>query len=329
MTHAAPGRPAHNRLGLDYRQPPARRIARPIVDIHTHVRDLATARTFFECAQLYGIGRVYSMTGLAEVDALQAEFGDRIRFIAIPDWRSFSASDEFQRDWLQHLVAFHERGARICKFWVAPPMREKHGFTLEHAFLRPVIERALELEMDFMVHVADPSVWWRPGARYADLARFGSKAQQFDQLRWFLDFVRRRRVIAAHMAGHVEQPEFLEELLKGHPNLFLDCSATKWIVREVAARPADVREFLIRNSQRVLFGSDLVTGPDHDFDHYASRWWAHQMMWESSYDGESPIEDPDAPDPPHLVGLNLPLDVLENLYWSNAVRLGFEPADSN
>jgi hypothetical protein len=71
----------------------------------------------------------------------------------------------------------------------------------------------------------------------------------------------------------------------------------------------------------VLFGSDLVTGTDYDFDHFASRYWAHQMMWESDYRGESPIVDPDAEDPPRLAGLNLPIDVLTRLYRENAQRL--------
>ena len=60
------------------------------------------------------------------------------------------------------------------------------------------------------------------------------------------------------------------------------------------------------------------------------------MLWETNYRGECPIEDPDGGkgfDPrtgefvaakadgvPHLVGLDLPADVLVKLYRTNAER---------
>jgi hypothetical protein len=120
----------------------------------------------------------------------------------------------------------------------------------------------------------------------------------------------------------VEDPDFLQGLLDRHANYVLDTSATKWIVREVARQPERVREFMIRNADRILFGSDLVASDKfREFDHYASRYWAHLQMWETAYRGESPIEDPDAEQPPRLAGVDLPEDVLRALYIENAQRL--------
>lgn len=308
-----------NRLGLDYHAPPTRRVSVPIVDIHSHIYFGSHAERFFEAADRYGIDHVVSMSPLSEVPRLREKYPTRLSFIAIPDWKRFDDNEKHRDGWIQDLAVFREHAARICKFWMAPPMREKHGLTIDHPFLRPVVDAAVQLGYQFMIHAADPSVWWKPGARYADTAKFGTKHDQYRQVEWLLDYVAPRIVIGAHMGGTVEELDFLQGLLDRHPNYRIDTSATKWIVREVARQPAQVRDFVIRNADRVLFGSDLVAADRYlTFDHYASRYWSHQMMWESSYRGESPIEDPDAETPPQLAGVDLPPEVLRKIYAENA-----------
>jgi predicted TIM-barrel fold metal-dependent hydrolase len=316
-----------NRIGLDYRALPARRLPQVrLIDVHTHVRMCPTTDLFFQAAGAYGVERIVSMSPLDDVDALRAAYPGRLDFIAIPRWREFAATDAFRQQWLRDLSAFREKGARVMKFWVAPPLRGQHGLTLEHEFVQPVIREALDLDYNFMIHAGDPSVWWQPGARYADVAKFGTKRDQYRQLEFLLQTVAPRFVIGAHMGGNVEDPDFLQDLLDRYPNYYLDSSATKWIVREVARQPQRVREFVLRNQDRILFGTDLVIADANDFDHYASRYWAHQMMWETPYRGESPIDDPDAEQPPQLAGLDLPADVLKKLYRENALRPGVAPS---
>lgn len=313
---------AANRLGLDYRKAPPRRTAGPIIDIHTHLHDAKNTRLLMEAADAYGIGTIYSMNALEHAADLRAAWGERVRFIAVPRWRDMGMTAAFRDRWIADLGTFRELGARLCKFWMAPPMRERHGLTLGHDFLRPVIDAALGLGYEFMTHIADPSVWWRPGARYSDTSRYGTKTEQYAQLEWFLDYVAPRRVIGAHMGGFVEDLSFLQGLLDRHANYLLDTSATKWIVREVSRQPEATAAFVIRNADRVLFGSDLVASPDYDtFDHYASRYWAQRTMWETDYRGKSPIDDPDAENPPRMAGANLPVEVLEKVYSGNARKL--------
>ncbi len=327
MSQASTGaaaRPDYNRLGLDYRHPPARRTRGPICDIHAHIHAGPQSLTFFEAARLYGITRVYSMSPVDDLTTLRENFGDAMQFIAVPRWRDFGLTDTFRKRWIEELSHFRELGAPLCKFWMAPPMRQRHGLTVDHAFVRPVVDAARELGFHFMIHVADPSVWWQPGARYAETSVFGTKDDQYPQLEWLCDYVAPRIVIAAHLGGSSEDFGRLDGLLRRHANLHLDSSATKWVVREVSRQPDEARDFLIRNAERVLFGSDLVATPNLlEFDHYASRYWAHQQLWESDYRGESPIADPDADGAPQLNGLALPVETLRAIQWGNAVRLGF------
>src|SRR5438128_618341 len=115
--------------------------------------------------------------------------------------------------------------------------------------------------------------------------------------------------------------------MDSNPNLRFDTSATKWQVREVSARRDAVRALICRHPKRFLFGSDLVTRHGLPRDHYVSRYWCHRTLWESAWEGPSPIADPDYKPPagvaatPQLRGLCLPPDVLEQVYHGNAMRL--------
>jgi hypothetical protein len=77
-----------NRFGVDYRAeaasfapPPV-----PIVDAHSHVHGTEAARILRDSMDLYGIERIHSMTRLADVESIRGVLGDRIRFIAVPDF---------------------------------------------------------------------------------------------------------------------------------------------------------------------------------------------------------------------------------------------------
>jgi hypothetical protein len=160
--------------------------------------------------------------------------------------------------------------------------------------------------------------------------------------------------IAAHMGGWPEDLAFLDGLLSRHENLYIDTSATKWVVRELSRHPVSAtRAFFQKWGQqgRVLFGSDLVvmedqlspakTGvspmsdladsPESAFELYASRYFTLRTMFETSYDGESPIADPDlmmvepakynAMSGPRLRGMGLDRELLSMLYAGAAERL--------
>jgi predicted TIM-barrel fold metal-dependent hydrolase len=133
--------------------------------------------------------------------------------------------------------------------------------------------------------------------------------------------------IAAHMGGDPEHAEHLEALLETYPNLYFDTSATKWQVREVSAHREAVRGVVMRHPRRFLFGTDLVTRNGQQREHHVSRYWCERTLWESSWEGRSPIADPDykaepgGPTTPMLRGVNLPAEVLARVYYRNAADL--------
>ncbi len=66
-------------------------------------------------------------------------------------------------------------------------------------------------------------------------------------------------------------------------------------MREVSPRRDAIRALICRYPDRFLFGSDLVTRHSLTREHYVSRYWCQRTLWESDWEGPSPIADPDYP----------------------------------
>lgn len=351
---------ASNRFGWDYQReaasfgPPTA----PIIDIHSHVNGRRAAAVLLRACDLYGVQTVYSMSMFEQADAVREVFGDRIRFIAVPDyWAKENRRHALAEGYARRIEEWHAKGARIAKLWAAPrsidtarELGDPALFRLDAPSRIAAVETAVGLGMSIMVHVADPDTWF--ATRYADASIYGSKESHYEPFERLLDRFRSTTFIAAHMAGTPENLSFLSALLDRHPNLVIDTSACKWQVREWSKhRQEEMLGFLLRYRTRVLYGSDIVTTDEHltsegdksnemqrkagseqeAFDLYASRYWCYRAMLETGYEGESPVADPDLamvePDryddmsAPRLVGRALPPDLLRQIYHDNARRL--------
>lgn len=345
---------AANRFGLDYRAE-ARRLGPPVVpiiDIHAHINGATASTIYREAMDLFGVSSVVSQTRWEDAHAVWRVMGDRIRFVGIPRYDVTPRSQAIGPGFLEEIRRWHgEFGSRIIKLWAAPRLidlmqglGERDLVWLDSPPRRAAVELAQSLGMMVMVHVGDPDTWF--ATKYADAAVYRRKIEHYAGFERMLEEYP-GLWMAAHMGGWPEDLEFLDGLLTRHPNLVLDTSATKWIVREVSKHPRErVIAFLTRWLGRILFGSDIVTeevhltpktgptpgrifadlasSPEEAFDLYASRYFALRTMWETAYTGESPIADPDlmmvepgrydGMSAPALRGLSLPKEMLRTLY---------------
>jgi hypothetical protein len=346
-----------NRLGLQYEAEAStfRKLPHSIIDIHSHIHGEVATPIYAQVAAHYGVGTTYTMTLLHDCPTVQRLLEERIRFIATPNWTLPDRTVAFGKDYLYALKKYHSFGAKIAKFWTAPRIFDASPepfvtspFKLTSPLRVETMKAAMDLGMIFMAHVADPDTWF--STMYRDSQRYGTKHEQYEV---FEEALERFPIpwIAAHMGGSPEDLDFLSTLLERHRNLYLDCSATKWIVRELSKHPPEkTRAFFVRWKGRILFGSDIVTSDAHlhpesnstemdakasssleAYDLYASRYWALRTLFETDYVGESPIADPDlhmveperySPhDAPQLRGCNLPDDALDALYFEAARKL--------
>ena len=350
-----------NRLGLDYH---AEALALgspvvPIIDAHAHINGRSASPVFAEIMDLFGIDEIWSMTTLEDIPAIRKALGGRFRPIAMPKFNSDDLIHAMGAGFIEELPRFRDEGCQLAKFWAAPrsvEIAEKAGVPgylhIDHPSRLECMDSAVGLGMGLMFHIADPDTWFQ--SKYTDSKRYGTKREQYEPLEMILQRYEHTPVLVAHMGGWPENLPFLSELLSKHPNLHLDSSATKWMIRELSKHTREeIIAFLTTHGDRILFGSDQVTMDDHlksAFDDgtraemankanstetakdlYASRYYALRTFWETSHCGESPIADPDLAmidpknhtpmDAPQLVGKSLPNDLLKTLYQDAAVAL--------
>jgi hypothetical protein len=333
--------PEHNVTGIEYGDRRHFRYTGPLIDIHAHVMvtrpgdpasgpplgsgpggSLDQATVMLDVARDFGIVRTYSMCLPDDIPQLRARFGSSIAFNGSILKKTKDSPDD---EAYQLLDRFLEHGVEIIKFWSAPRGRER-GLFVDAPWRMEAVRRARAAGVRvFMVHVADPDRWFQ--TVYADAAKFGTKPEQYVGLKRMLTMFPDVVWIGAHMGGDSEHPDHLEALLEKYPNFYLDTSATKWVVREVSPRRVQIRDLICRYPDRFLFGSDLVTRHHLPREHYVSRYWCQRTLWESAWEGPSPIADPDftpesgGPGTPVLHGLELPPGVIDRVYFENAARL--------
>ena len=330
----------------------------PIIDSHAHINGAQAAPVYRRAMEAYGVKRVYSQTQLAQAQTIRDALGERVRFVAIPEYMADDRRRAMREGFFENMRRFHgEFGSRMLKFWAAPrlrdfldPEKDSDIIRIDSPLRRELASEAVSLGYMFQAHIADPDTWF--ATKYADASKYGTKAQHYEPLERMLEEFRVPWLVA-HMGGWPEDLGFLDGLLTRHDNLHLDTSATKWMVRELSKHSRE--GFLAFNEKwrgRILFGSDIVTLDDHfevsddtnakfgahqasgeaeAFDLYASRYWALRTMWEREYEGPSPIADPDLAmvepgkydelSSPPLRGFSLPADLLKVVYAGAAEAL--------
>ncbi len=349
----------NNRFGLDYRSEAASfaTFRRPLVDIHAHINGPTASKIYAEVQQLYGVRQTFSMTQLPACAAVREVMGDKVRFMCIPTFSDPDKGRAFRHGYVDAIKDFSKDfGAKVMKIWSSPRLRElvpdgrADVWEIDSEWRVRQVEAALSLDMMVMIHIADPNTWF--STKWSDASKYDTKAQQYESLERMIS---KYQVpwIAAHMGGWPEDLAFLSGLLTRHRNLYLDTSATKWMIRELSKHSREeLIAFLTKFKGRILFGSDIVTMEDHvtpkkampesiksdqasspeaAFDLYASRYYALRTMWEKSGERESPIADEDlamvdsvkynAMSAPIVKGFELPRDLLESLYFEAGEKL--------
>jgi hypothetical protein len=333
MTPSAP--PEYNVTGQDYAdRGHFRREVPPIIDVHAHVTRtrppndttadpaLDAAATMLDVAAEFGVEHVVSMCAPEDIAPRRERFGDRLSFNGPITKKALDTPDD---DAYRLLDQYLAAGVKLIKFWSAPRGRER-GLHVDAPWRVEAARRARDAGVRaVMVHVADPDRWF--ATAYADAAKFGTKPDQYTGLTRMLETFPDMTWVAAHMGGDPEHPDHLEALLQRYPNLRFDTSAAKWQIREVSAHRDAARAVICRHPDRFLFGSDVVTRHGLEREHYVSRYWGHRTLWESGWEGRSPIADPDyvpeagGPPTPPLRGIELPGEVLAKVYRENALKL--------
>ncbi|MGB7727649.1 MAG: amidohydrolase family protein [Candidatus Acidiferrum sp.] len=303
----------------------------PVIDYHNHL-DAQEPREVLRVMDECGIERVVNITMHTGAQALEmirkfhSVAPNRFSTYGWMDWSDVQTAAFFKRsvDRLEQLV---EHGACGLKIWkdLGTKVRVADGSLLriDDERLDPIYEKAAEMGVPIMYHIADPDAFFLPidaaNERYEELAAhpewsyYGSHYGKLELL------AQRDRVIArhpktifvgAHVAEHPEDLAYVTALLEKNPNLHVDIGAR---CAELGRQPYTAREFFLKFADRILFGTDLIPEVNMYRLHYRfleTRDEYFEYPSHASRQGRW-----------NIYGLYLPEDVLRKVYRENAIRL--------
>lgn len=206
-----------------------------------------------------------------------------------------------------------------------------------------VFDTAGELELPVLIHSGDPQAFFRPATRdnerYEELSAHPSWSFAGDEWpSWeevFAQYETRvsrhpgTRFLGAHFGNAPEEPERVADMLDRYDNLYVETGAR---VPEVGRHDPDrMREIFTRHRERILFGTDIQMGrsgswvlgsagadpdPPARIPVFYESHWRYFETADRDFAHPTPIQGDWTID-----GLDLPRDVLEDLYHRNAERL--------
>jgi predicted TIM-barrel fold metal-dependent hydrolase len=285
-------------------------------------------RVMDEC----GIERIVNITmqtgetALEMIRKFNSVASERFATYGWMDWSDVQSPSFAQRS-VERLERLIEHGACGLKIWkdLGTKVRDADGSLLriDDGRLDPIYEKAAELGVPIMYHIADPDAFFLPidasNERYEELAAhpqwsyYGSYYGKLELL------TQRDRVIArhpkttfvgAHVAEHPEDLAYVTVLLEKHSNLHVDIGAR---CAELGRQPYSAREFFLKFPDRILFGTDLIPEVNMYRLHYRfleTRDEYFEYPSHASRQGRW-----------NIYGLYLPDDVLLKVYRENAIRL--------
>ncbi len=194
--------------------------------------------------------------------------------------------------------------------------------------LNPVWEKCAELHIPVLIHTADPKSFWdpmdehnerllelqtHPGRRRGDQNPEPWEDLIAEQHRLFANHPR-TTFIAAHFGWYPNNLGKLDSLLTRLPNVVVEFGA---VIAELGRQPIQARNFFVKYQDRILFGKDSWVPSEYDTyfrvletrDEYFPYHKRYHAFW-------------------RMYGMGLPDEVLQKVYYRNALRIlpGLDPA---
>lgn len=306
----------------------------PVIDIHNHLGDLENMEQYLQEMDKAGVSIAVSLDGHSKNDFYkqhlkksQSLSKERLLVFFAPDWQRIDdpnfGINEARR--LEEAAKSGVRGVKVFKS-LGLTVKDKTGkiVPVDDPRLDPLWAKCAELKIPVMVHVSDPKAFFTPidehNERYDELAahpEWSFYGKDFPSKEEIL--AQRNRVIAkhpgaifigAHMGNLPENLGTLSMWLERYPNFYVDIDAR---ISELGRQPYTTRKFMISYQDRILFGTD--TSPD------ARAYSIYYRFLETDDEYIDPAEGHHLQGRWMIYGLYLPDEVLEKIYFKNALRI--------
>ncbi|MCA9943548.1 MAG: amidohydrolase family protein [Anaerolineales bacterium] len=246
------------------------------------------------------------------------------------DWAKWPEKGHGFGEWAAGRLREQARwGAQGLKIWkpLGLHVRDEQDnlVAIDDPRLIPVWETAVELNWPILIHIADPVAFFDPltpqNERWEELHNhpdwqfpsppFPPFLSLMNQLKSLVKRHPQATFIGAHVGCYAENLAWVGQMLDDCPNYYVDISAR---LGELGRQPYSTRRFFINYADRILFGTDA--GPSLAHYHLYYRF----LETDDEYFNYSPAQPP-----PQgrwqIYGINLPDDVLQQVYASNARRI--------
>jgi predicted TIM-barrel fold metal-dependent hydrolase len=321
----------------EYHVPPKAKY--PAIDVHNHLGNVGGNRQSMDPAECIkqmdaaGVAQVVNLDGgwgevlKATIAKFEKAYPGRFLTYARVDWSKIDDPD-FGRKAAAQLEADVKAGAhglKISKADIGLTRRYANGkiMPVDDPRADAIWAKCGELKIPVEIHVGDPAAFFTP------LDRFNERYEELqDHPDWLfypgfppletivtqmINVVARHpktNFIAAHMGCYAENLKWVAAQLEKYPNFYVDIDAR---VSELGRQPYTSRKLILKYQDKVMFGTD--TRPDAE---------AYRIYWQFL---ETEDEYVEVAKSHHFQGrwkvscLYLPPDVLEKVYYKNAVRL--------
>lgn len=296
----------------------------PIFDAHTHIGESDTLDNMVRIEEEFGISRQIAIVHSRDAPVQARErYPNRFvfaKYLSLSDIAHYNIEPV-----IDDIARTKDEGYSLAKTWFGPRWRDyiedvPAGFRIDNPKLEPVFQALEDNDLPLLIHIADPDTYFK--IHYQDLSKYGTKDDNLKQLE---NVMERHPKIVFQIPHFGAQPEIhrlpnLAIWLDRFPNIVIDTASSRWMARELSKDVQKAREFVMKYSDRILFGTDLSSNRG-DHEYYQGRYHAQRILWETTLqDVPLPFEDADTKDAggTFINGLDLPLKILRKIYWENA-----------
>ena len=307
----------------------------PVVDFHGHPPNLSSTQAIRDVVDAMDALNIQVMVQARpssgerltrQIEAVRAAgYADRFVFFASLDLNDVGPGSgariaaQLEEDVRAGATGI---GEIMKSFGLTTRKADGSRLALDDPELEIVWETAGRLGIPVFVHTGDPAEFFEPhdvqNERWLEMALFPdrvlndrSRFPTFDDL-----MAERDRLIAkhpnttwvlAHMGWHTQDLARLGEIFERHPNVLAEVGA---VLYDLGRQPRFAREFFTRWSDRILFGKDSFAPDEYPYywrvfetaDEYFDYYRDYHAFWK-------------------LYGMDLPDDVLRDVYYRNALRI--------
>jgi predicted TIM-barrel fold metal-dependent hydrolase len=333
---------------------------RRVIDVHGHILPFPTAPGPVSEATIRRAVEIMNENGIVKMVDLNGGFGDYLksrialynriapgRFIVFTNIDFSKVNDpQFAKLAMADLEDAYRNGARGLKIFKSLGLGYKDSdgklIRFDDPRFEPVWMKCGELGIPVWFHIGDPAAFFRPptadNERYGELGVHPEWSFYGDQwparealLTEMVNVLMRHpetTFVGVHFGNNPENIRYVAAVLDRFPNFNIDTAARVGEIGRVD--PARLREFFIKYQDRILFGSDVVYGPDNvdlgvpmpgkrtneEAKKFFDTHWKFFETTTRNMDHPSPIQGNWK-----VNAINLPPQVLRKLYRENAERI--------